>query len=61
MSTPNQNTKPAVDVAVAKAGFGQNLAKWIDDPVGSVVVGTIFPAAAVMFLVGGIYGIGLIH
>ena len=60
MSVSDHNSSPAAQSATA-GSFGQKLAKWIDDPVGSVVVGTAFPAAAVMFLVGGIYGIGLIH
>jgi hypothetical protein len=60
MSVSAQNSTPATQVATDQS-FGQKLAKLIDDPVGSVVVGTAFPMAAVMFLVGGIYGIGLIH
>lgn len=60
MSVSDQNSAPATQVATDEA-FGQKLAKWIDDPVGSVVVGTAFPMAAVMFLVGGLYGVGLIH
>jgi hypothetical protein len=57
-ASDNNNT---VTATTAAPTLGQKLARMIDDPVGSVVVGTAFPTAAVMFIAGGMYSIGLIY
>lgn len=59
MSASDQNniTNTAPEAALT---LGQKFARMIDDPVGSVVLGTAFPAAAVMFIAGGMYSIGLV-
>ncbi|MEM9621952.1 MAG: hypothetical protein AAF993_09910 [Pseudomonadota bacterium] len=43
-----------------KETMGQRAARWIDDPTGSVVAGTIFPTAAIGVVVGGIFGLGMV-
>ncbi len=37
--------------------LGQKFARWIDDPLGSVLAGIAFPTAAVGVVIGGIYGL----
>ena len=37
------------------------LARWIDDPFASVIVGTVAPTVAVIVVFSGISGLGLIH
>jgi hypothetical protein len=47
--------------SVSRETLGQKTARWIDDPVASVVAGIAFPTAAVGFVVGGIYSLALIY
>lgn len=58
MSTPSHNdlSEPS---SIIPETLGQKTARWIDDPVGSVAIGTALPAAAVGILTGGIYGLTL--
>ena len=41
--------------------LGDKAARWIDDPVGSVVAGIAFPTAAVGIVMGGIWGLGFVY
>ena len=45
--------------AVAAETFGQKLARWIDDPFASVIVGLVAPSAAVAVVVTAIFGLAL--
>jgi hypothetical protein len=58
MSTPSHNDLSDLN-DITPETLGQKTARWIDDPVGSVVIGTALPAAAVSILTGGIYGLTL--
>ena len=53
--TTTDNTTPT------KETFAQKTARWIDDPVASVVAGIIFPTVAVGVVLSGIFGLGLVH
>ena len=44
---------------VAIETFGQKLARWIDDPFASVIVGLVAPSAAVVVVGGAIFGLAL--
>jgi hypothetical protein len=44
---------------VAAETFGQKLARWIDDPFASVIVGLVAPSAAVAVVVTSIFGLAL--
>jgi hypothetical protein len=44
--------------AVAET-FGQKLARWIDDPFASVIVGLVAPSAAVAVVVSAIFALAL--
>ena len=43
-----------------KETLGAKAARWIDDPVGSVVTGIAFPTAAIGIVLGGIWGLGFV-
>jgi hypothetical protein len=45
----------------ARESLGQRLARWIDDPFASVIVGIVAPTAAVAIVVGAIAGLGVVH
>jgi hypothetical protein len=47
--------------AVTDESLGAKAARWIDDPVGSVVAGIAFPTAAVSVVIGGIWGLGFVY
>ncbi|MCR9262428.1 MAG: hypothetical protein NXH95_22165 [Pseudomonadaceae bacterium] len=51
----------AKDVPVIKETLSTKTARWIDDPVGSVVAGIAFPTAAVGIVMGGIWGLGFVY
>jgi hypothetical protein len=56
--TDTHNSGPAPG---AQETLGQKAARLIDDPVGSVMIGTALPAFAVTLIVGGIYGLTLTY
>jgi len=58
MSTPSHNDL-SESSSINPETLGQKTARWIDDPVGSVAIGTALPAAGVGILTGGIYGLTL--
>ncbi|MEZ5557024.1 MAG: hypothetical protein R3E86_22515 [Pseudomonadales bacterium] len=60
MSQPDREASTRPETAAA-ATLGERTARLIEDPVGSVVAGLIAPAAAVGFVVSGIYGLALIN
>lgn len=45
---------------VSQVAAESRLARWIDDPFASVILGIVAPTAAVSLLVGAILGLGLI-
>ena len=47
--------------AAPQVANDSRLARWIDDPFASVILGIVAPTAAVSVLVGAIAGLGLIH
>jgi hypothetical protein len=59
--TPTDSNDLIAPEAAGPESLAQKLARWIDDPFASVIVGLVAPTAAVAVVVSSIYGIGLIH
>ena len=59
MSAPKP--QPEATAIAAPLTLSQRLAQWIDDPFASVIVGTVAPAVAVVFVFSGISGLALLH
>jgi hypothetical protein len=57
----SNNVNSDLHAATTKETFGEKTARWIDDPVGSVVAGIAFPTAAVGIVIGGIWGLGFVY
>ncbi len=52
---------PVNNTPVTDETLGEKAARWIDDPVGSVVAGIAFPTAAVGIVMGGIWSLGFVY
>lgn len=50
-----------IDTPRTEETLGDKAARWIDDPVGSVVAGIAFPTAAFGIVLGGIWGLGFVY
>ena len=55
------NAENPVNTPATDETLGEKAARWIDDPVGSVVAGIAFPTAAVGIVMGGIWGLGFVY
>ena len=55
-----QNEVHAVAAVAEDASFGQRMARWIDDPFASVIVGIVMPAIASSLVLSGIWALGAV-
>jgi hypothetical protein len=55
-----QNETNAVAVAADNATFGHRMARWIDDPFASVIVGIVMPVVASSLVLSGIWALGVV-
>jgi hypothetical protein len=54
------NTQNAVTVVTETLSFGQRLARWIDDPFSSVIVGIVTPAVASTLVLSSIWALAVV-
>jgi hypothetical protein len=50
-----------VTAAAEAATFGQRLARWIDDPFASIIVGIVTPVVASSVVLSGIWALGVVN
>jgi hypothetical protein len=56
----DQNEVKAAAVVADNVSFGQRMARWIDDPFASVIVGIVMPAIASSLVLSGIWALGTV-
>ena len=54
------NTQNEVPVVTETLSIGQRMARWIDDPFASMIVGIVTPAVASTLVLSGIWALGVV-
>ena len=59
----SDTTNEVTDVTAAaeETTFGQRLARWIDDPFASIIVGIVTPVVASSVVLSGIWALGVVN
>lgn len=54
------NIENEVTVGAETLSIGQRMARWIDDPFASMIVGIVTPAVASTLVLSGIWALGIV-